>query len=77
LLVAVEEHLEEVGSVVLVALGGMVTLSPEDGIEARVGGVVGAGFTDRFELAVELSWPVAVAVAQHGVVVLGGEAGHV
>jgi hypothetical protein len=50
LLVAVEEHLEEVGAGVLVAVGGVVTLSLEYRVEGGVGRVVGARFTDRFEL---------------------------
>jgi hypothetical protein len=54
LLVVVDEHLEEVDSVVLVAFGGMVTLRYQYRVEGLVGGVVGAGFADRFELAVDL-----------------------
>ena len=75
-MVAVEEHFEEVDSVVLVPLGGVVSLGLQYRVEGSVGGVVGAGFADRFELAVELGWSVAVAVAQHALVVFGGEPSH-
>ncbi len=56
---------EEVNSVVLVTVGGVITLGSQHGIEGVVGGVVGAGLADGFELAVELGGPVAVAVAEH------------
>ena len=69
MLVAVDEHLEQVDSVMRVAFGGVVALGLEDGVERGVGGVVGARFADRFELAVELWWPVAPAVAQHPLVI--------
>jgi hypothetical protein len=55
---------------------GVVVLCLEDGVEGVVGGVVGAGFTDRFELAVELGRSVAPSVSQHALVVFGGETGH-
>ncbi len=58
MLVAVEKHLEQVGAVVLVVLCGVVVLRPQDGVEGLVGGVVGAGFADGFELAVEEGGPV-------------------
>ncbi len=45
-MVVVEEHLEEVDSVVLVAFGGVVPLGLEHWLERVVGGVVGAGFAD-------------------------------
>jgi hypothetical protein len=76
LFVAFDEHLEEVGSVVLVALCGVVVLGLEDGVEGLVGGVEGTGFTDRFELAVELAGSVAPSVAEHALVVFSGETGH-
>jgi hypothetical protein len=76
LLVAVDEHLEEVDAVMLIAVGSMIELGLEDGVEGLVGGVVGTGFTDRLELAVELWRPVAPSVAQHALVVFSGEVGH-
>jgi len=75
-LVAVDEHLEQVDAVVLVALCGVVVLGFEDGVEGGVGGVVGAGFADGFELAVEEGGPVAPSVAEHALVVSGGVTGH-
>lgn len=75
-MVAVDEHLEQVDPVLLVSLGGVVSLGDEDGVEGGVGRVVGAGLADRFELAVELGGAVAVAVAEHALVVFGGELGH-
>ncbi len=75
LLVVVDEHLEEVDSVVLVALGGVVTLGSEHRVEGVVGGVVGAGLADGFELTVELGGPVAVTVTQHALVVFDCELG--
>ena len=41
-MVVVDEHLEEVDSVVLVLFGGVIPLSLQNGLEARVGAVVGA-----------------------------------
>jgi len=76
LLVAVEEHLEDVDSVVLVSLVGVVALGLQHWLEGGVGGVVGAGFADRLELAVDLWGPVAPSVTQHSLVVLVGELGH-
>ncbi len=73
---AVEEHVEEVDAVVLVAFGGVVALGFEDRDERRVGGEVGAGFADRFELAVELGGSGAVSVAEEFVVELGCEVRH-
>jgi hypothetical protein len=69
--VAVEEHLEEVDAVVLVSFGSVVSLGLQDWCEGVVGGEVGAGLTDRFELAVELRGPFAVPVAEHALVVIG------
>jgi hypothetical protein len=63
-LVAVDEHLEEVDPLVLVSLCGVVSLRLEHWVEGVVGGEVGAGFTDRFELAVELGRPIAVPVSK-------------
>jgi len=54
----------------------MIALCNEDGVEGLVGGVVGTGFADRFVLAVEEGGPVAPSVAQHTLVVFGGEASH-
>ena len=76
LLVAVDEHLEEVDAVMLIAVGSMIELGLEHGVEGFVGGVVGTGFTDRLELAVELWRPLAPSVAQHALVVFVGEARH-
>ena len=73
---AVEEHVEEVDSVVLVAVGGVVALVLEDRDEGGVGGEVGAGFADRFELAVELGGSGAVSVAEEFLVELGCEVSH-
>ena len=73
---AVEEHLEEVDAVMLFAFGGVVSLGSEDGVERSVGGEVGAGLAHRFELAVELGWPVAVAVGEHALIVFGAEVAH-
>ena len=75
LLVAVDEHREEVDSVMLVAVCGVVALGLEDGVERRVGGVVGAGLADGFELAVEEGWPVTPSVAEHASVI-GAVTGH-
>ncbi len=76
LLVVVDEHLEEVDSVVLLSLSGVVALGSQDRVEGVVGGVVGAGFADRFELAVNLGGSVAPPVAQHSLVVFGCELCH-
>ncbi|MGB3737114.1 MAG: hypothetical protein WA964_19320 [Ilumatobacter sp.] len=73
---SVEEHVEEVDAVVLVAFGGVVALRFKDWDERRVGGEVSAGFADRFELAVELGGPVAVSVAEEFLVELGSEMCH-
>lgn len=60
---------------VLVAVGCMVVLCNEDGVEGLVCGVEATGFTDRLVLAVEGGGPVAPSVAQHTLVVSGGEVG--
>ena len=76
MLVAFDEHFEEVDAVMLIAVGGVVTLGLEDGVEGLVGGVVGTGLTDCLVLAVDGGGSVAPSVAQHGPVVFDGEAGH-
>ncbi|MFT6289507.1 MAG: hypothetical protein ACJAR2_000092 [Ilumatobacter sp.] len=73
---AFDEHVEEVDAVVLVAAGGLVALGFEDWDERGVGREVGAGFADRFELAVELGGSVAVAVAEEFLVELGSQVRH-
>ena len=75
-MVAVEEHLKQVDSVVLISFGCMVALGLQHRFERLVGAVVGAGFADRFELAVELWRPVAPSVTEHALVVFGGELCH-
>ena len=75
-LVAVDEHFEEVDALVLISGFGVVSLVGEDVVEGVVGAVVGAVLADRFELAVELRGPVAVAVAEHSLVVFSSETFH-
>ncbi len=74
--VAVEEHLEQVDAVVLVLFGGVIALGGEHVVEAGVGGEVGAGLADRFELAVELGGSFAVAVAEHPLIGVGAKLAH-
>ena len=71
-----DEGVEEVGSVGLVAVAGVVSLAEEDGDELGPGGEVGAGLADRFHAAVELGGAGAEAVAEHAGVGFVAEAGH-
>jgi len=55
-----QELVEQISAVGLVVFGGVVVLALQGGPEFDAGGEEGAGFTDRFEGAVQLGWPGAV-----------------
>jgi hypothetical protein len=63
-----KQTLEQVASVVLALGGGVVVLGLQGGSELDAGLEEGAGFADRFERAVRLWRPCAVAVAEEAVV---------
>ncbi len=71
-----EDPVEDFLTAGLAFFGGVVSLAAEGGCELDGGVVEGAGLADRFEVAVELDGPGAVAVAEHTVVHLGAEATH-
>ena len=73
---AVEERGEELRSVVLVVVGGVIALSVEDGHELGPGLEEAAALADALERAVERDGPRAVPVAEETPMV-GGEAAHV
>ena len=64
----VEDVGEQLLAAGLVVLGCVVVLSLERGAELDAGLEVAAGFADRFEGAVQLGRPGAVAVAEQPVV---------
>ena len=68
--------MEEVDTVVLISLGGVISLGLKHRVEGLVGGEVGAGLADRFELAIELRRPFAVTVSEHALVVIGVDGSH-
>jgi hypothetical protein len=65
---AAEELAEELLAAGLVVRGGVVVLGLQGGPELDAGLEVAAGFADRFEGAVQLGWPCAIAVAEEAVV---------
>ena len=75
LLEVVEEVVVERGSLLLTVGVGVVLLTLQGGAELDVGVVVGAGFADRFERAVEFDGSLAPAVAEHAPRVRTGERG--
>ena len=68
---AVEEAVEELGAVVLVAVEGVVALASQDRDELGSGVEEPASFADRLEAAVERGGPRAVSVAEQPSVVSG------
>ena len=71
----VDDVAEEVGSLWLVVLGGVVALAGEDGDELGSGLEEAAAFAHGFVDTVERGGPVAVSVAEEASVV-GSESGH-
>ena len=70
------EAFEELASVALAAVGGVVSLLAQDGDELRSGVEEPPAFADGLECAVERDGPGAVSVAEQASVV-GGESTHV
>src|SRR4249920_1607076 len=73
---AVEELVEQLGSLGLVVFDGVVALAEQHGLELEAGLVVGAGLADRLEDAVEFGGSGAVAVAEQPLVGLDAELAH-
>lgn len=73
---AVEQAREDLGSVVSVSFGGVVSLASRDRDELGAGVEEAASFADGLEVAVECGGAGAVAVAEQPAVV-GSEASHV
>ncbi|MDQ3480940.1 MAG: hypothetical protein M3423_06380 [Actinomycetota bacterium] len=70
---SLKESVEDFLSTELALVGGVVSLAFEGGPEFDGGDEEDARFADRFEVAVELGGPCAVAVAEHPAVGFGTE----
>ncbi|MFC0448938.1 hypothetical protein [Rhodococcus jostii] len=73
---SLKESIEDLLSADLALVGGIVSLFGERGAELDGGDEERAGFADRFEVAIQLDGPGAVAVAEHPAVGLGAELAH-
>ena len=71
-----EQPVEDLQPPDLALVGGVVALALEGGAELERGLEVGAGFADRFEVAVQPDGAGAVAVAEHPPVHLCAELAH-
>ena len=71
---SVDEVGVETGPVVVVVVGGVVSLAGQDGDELGAGVVVGASFAGGFELTTQGGGSGAVAIAEESVV-FGVESG--